>query len=71
MPTGGKVHKVHKKSSYSDMTVEKLRKKISSYNKKHPDAKLSTTKKVKKGKETHYVPLSKRSLVAKAQAKHL
>lgn len=59
------------KSKYSEMTVDQLRKKISRYNKKHPDNKIKTTKKVKKGSETVYKPLGKRSLAAKAKAKRL
>jgi hypothetical protein len=63
--------KTASKSKYSEMTVVELRKKIARYNKKHPTAKIKTTKKVKKGNTVTYKPLGKRSLVAKAKAKRV
>jgi hypothetical protein len=81
MVEGGAAHKKGKRSGSrkpkskkpakksTDLTVEELRKKASSYNKKHPDAKVSTTKKVKKGKETRYVPKDKAALKRSLKAK--
>lgn len=58
-------------SKYSSMTTDQLRKLISRHNKKHPNSKIKTTVKVKKGSQTVTRPKKKSALVAAAKKHRL
>lgn len=58
-------------SKYSEMTSDQLRKLISRHNKKHPQSKIKTTVKVKKGSQTVTRPKKKSALVAAARKHRL